>query len=750
MNFLNDIKDETLIICSEKSKKEIISINKLLPIKVLNINEFKKEYFFTYNENAILYLMNKYMLKYEVAKIYLDNLYYIENKDYNNHKLDYLVAIKKELDDNNLLIYNNDFKDYLNRIDIIVYNINLDNDIILILKKYNYKTIKDKTNNYKHLVYEFDTMEEEINYIANEISKLIDTGIKPKNIKLMNVDPSYYNNIERIFNCYNLKAGIKYKRSLSSYPITKEFIKLYKESSLTEVVDKLDKNDIIYKEIIKVINKYIAYNNKDLIIYKLENTYIKSNNYDNEIELINYLDYIPNDNNYYFLISFNESIIPKYHMDIDYLTDNIKELLNLKTTKELNKELNNTIINNINNTKNLIITYKLKDNTNNYYPSPLAKHFEIKKIEEDYSISYSKIYNKIELAKEYDNYLKYGTISKLFKILNNNYKIDYNSFSNKYTKVNVKEDKLTLSYTKLQTYNKCAFKYYLTNILKLDIYEENFSAIIGSMVHYVMEKCLSNNNDNVDIYVNEFLKDKTLTKKETFFIEKYRKEIKNLLEETKLEKTYSKLDKAMYEKRIDIEYDENTYFTGIIDKILYYEDKLNTYIALIDYKTGNDDISLKYLNEGLNIQLPIYLYLVSKLAFTNPIYTGFYLQKFNIIDKDYRLLGYSNSDKEILSYLDNNYDNSKIIKGLKTLKDGSFGKTSKILSNDEINNIIEKTDNIIKKVINDIKDNKFDINPKVIDDKNIGCEYCKYKDICFITKEDEQIISGGVDNAIYS
>ena len=48
--------------------------------------------------------MNKYNIKYEVAKVYLDNIYYIEDITYNSNKLNFLVNIKKELLDNNLLI----------------------------------------------------------------------------------------------------------------------------------------------------------------------------------------------------------------------------------------------------------------------------------------------------------------------------------------------------------------------------------------------------------------------------------------------------------------------------------------------------------------------------------------------------------------------------------------------------------------------------------------------------------------------
>ena len=202
---------------------------------------------------------------------------------------------------------------------------------------------------------------------------------------------------------------------------------------------------------------------------------------------------------------------------------------------------------------------------------------------------------------------------------------------------------------------------------------------------------------------------------------------------------YTQLTKSMYEKEIIININERLgiRFKGIIDKILYEEFDGYTVACIIDYKTGNDDISLKYLNYGLNIQLPIYLYLSNYLNLKNIVYSGFYLQKFNIVDKDYRLIGYSNSDKDILSMMDNNYDNSKIIKSMKTLKDGSFSSHTKVLNNEEINKIKTITEQKIKEAINNIQNNIFTINPKVDGDKNIGCDFCKFKDICFVKKQDK-------------
>ena len=125
------------------------------------------------------------------------------------------------------------------------------------------------------------------------------------------------------------------------------------------------------------------------------------------------------------------------------------------------------------------------------------------------------------------------------------------------------------------------------------------------------------------------------------------------------------------------------------------------------------------------------------LNLRNIVYSGFYLQKFNITDKDYRLIGYSNSDRDILSVMDNNYENSKIIKGMKTLKDGSFSSYTKVLSNSDIEKIKDITKDKIETVIDNIKNNKFDINPKVSGDYNIGCEYCKFRDICFVNNKDK-------------
>ncbi len=88
--------------------------------------------------------------------------------------------------------------------------------------------------------------------------------------------------------------------------------------------------------------------------------------------------------------------------------------------------------------------------------------------------------------------------------------------------------------------------------------------------------------------------------------------------------------------------------------------------------------------------------------------------------------------------LDKTFKDSKLIKSIKVKNDGDFYSYSKVLSEEEINNLVNECEKVIDKAINNILDANFNINPKKIGyDNNIGCEYCKFKDICFKKEEDK-------------
>ena len=91
---------------------------------------------------------------------------------------------------------------------------------------------------------------------------------------------------------------------------------------------------------------------------------------------------------------------------------------------------------------------------------------------------------------------------------------------------------------------------------------------------------------------------------------------------------------------------------------------------------------------------------------------------------------------------DATYKDSSLIKSLKVKTDGNFYNYSKVLTNDEIEKLIELVEDKIIECIEKIHKGIFDINPKNIDSKNIGCQYCEYKDICFMTNDDIVYLGG--------
>lgn len=760
MKFLNDITNETIIITSNKTKilSEINNLKKLVNVKLMSVNEFRDKYYFSFDEKAIYYLMNKYNLKYEVSLSYLENLIYIQKNAYKSNKLQFLNELKIDLEDNNLLIKDQYFLKFLENKKIIL----LDNNILKFDKNMFEKV--SKTNEvvylnmlnpmYDHKTNIFETQEEEIEYIAYKISELLKSGISIDKIKLTNITQDYIDSIDKIFGFYNLKINLNKQISIYSTFICQKFLNNLK-TSRDESLKSIEKykNTFIYKSIVNLLNDLVWVEDlvkaKTLITEKLKRIKTESLIQTNLIEVVNYNDYIFEDE-FVFMLNFNNEVIPITYKDEDYITDDMKEEIIATKTVDKNKNSKTTTINIIKSIKNLTITCKKTSTKETFYPSSLIQEFPLEEIKINDLVSYSELAGKIKLAKNLDNFIKYSTINEATSLLYSNYDINYGEYDNAFTGIKQKDlleylnDTLYLSYSSLDTYNKCAFRYYLSNILKLDIYEETFGAYIGSLFHFVLQNCLTEDKQ-MEEEIQKFIDEnkRILNTKEKFYVNKLKKELSELLVFLKNQLQYTDLLDFMFEKKITIEKTNKTtcFFTGIIDKIMYKETSNETILSIIDYKTYSLNTDLRTLPLGLNMQLPIYLYLSQKLPLKNKVYAGFYTEQIlnnSIISRDeklYMLNGYSNSDQNILEVFDKTYNESKFISSLKTKVDGEFSFYSKVLNDKQIKNIINLTEERIDKIIRYIENVQFDINPKYID-KNVSCEFCKFKDICFTNPKD--------------
>lgn len=768
--------DSILIVPSQIKEKILTEMNKkskLFNVKLMEINEFKREYFFDYTTETIFYVMKHYNYDYEFSLDIINNLYFLSSENYNHEKLKFLLNIKNELINNNLLIFDNVFKIALENKKIYVYGYDYINNFYKkMFSTLNVNYIDQNISKFNHDIMEFDTIQDEVIFVANKICELIENKIELNKIKIINPSSDYNATIKRIFNLFNLPFYFN-NNYLISTKISNNFFEIL-SNDIVETLEKLKEtislNDELeqteYNQIVKICNKYNWCSNfldiKNNLIYEFSNTKIDIKKEANYIEFVSLENNFFYDDEYVFLIGFNQNTYPKTIKDDDFLNDEVKKFLNLETTTEINKINYNILVNKLYSIKNLFISYKLKSPFNSFYRSQIIDDLNLNVVKNyNCNIHYSVLNDKLNLAITLDNYLKYGEESQDLELLYSNYpSINYKTYNNQYTKIDENlfrkylNNKLSLSYSSINNFYKCSFRYYMENILNLQISSNEFSLFIGNLFHYILSIMYNedfNFSDSFETYVNENYEFNTY--KERFFINKLKKELEFIIDNIKEQDKFTSFDSHKFEQLIKIDLSKDNYditFKGIIDKISYKKEAGNTLISIIDYKTGNPNLNLNNIIYGIDMQLCIYAYLSSKLKlFANPLLVGIYLQKIlnneininknkqyiTMKQENLKLQGYSNSNESILKVFDNTYTDSKLIKGMKVSSKG-FYAYSKVFDQAMLNSILNIVENNIDEARDKILNREFYINPKKIGVKNlIGCENCTYKELCFMTED---------------
>ena len=792
MDFLNNLENNSILVVPNIIKMKILDYidqnNLLINIKFLTFKELKQGLFYSYTNEAIYEIMKLKNVNLGVAKDYIENTYYLLDEKYDNPKLQDLVNIKNHLDSLNKLKKDNLFVDLLkskNKMYIYGFShINKYNNYLLdVASKYiqiEYIPIENK--NYSHNVYLLKHIEDEVAYVAEKIANLINDGIPLEKIKIVNYTNEYYFAIKKIFSLYGIPIYLKNETKLSDTAISKYFIDNLSnniEYLLFQIKNKFgidinQKNAKVFKKLNDLINSYYWTTSyvdiKDLIKEEMKTVNISSEHYEHEIITTDILDNIFDDDEYVFLIGFNQGSIPRTYKDEDYINDSIKT--NIMDTS-LEKNINNkkAIINAIKNIKNLTITSKEISLSNNYLISPLIEEDFLTKIETDISYSqYSNKFNKLLYAMKIDDLIKFNEKDELLEVLHNNYNIDYKTYSNKYDLVDIKKvrellQKKSFSYSNISTYYKCPFRFYLTNFFKLDQFEVTIDTFIGSLFHKVLEECINDTTKDIDKIYDNFIEEHKseleFDDKVKFYLEKLRQEVHFIVDNIRKQYEYTNRNEIeeWHEKYIEFNTDDldlktniSVIIKGIVDKCLV----VNNNIVIIDYKTGTSDhIDRDIFEYGITIQLPIYLYLLKNLNKEYNI-VGMYLQHIleGLIEKKdtrnktidevrfnrLRLDGITLDNINMISDFDKSATESDIILGLKMNSNGEWANQKRIMTKEDQEDIYNNIKKIIEDCINNVSDAKFDIKPISIKNKIEGCNYCKYRDICYKRESDTNII----------
>lgn len=750
------LKDDMIVVSPLHTKMEILkkiqTQKEFYNIKFMTKEEFFQEYYFSYDERAYCYLQEKYHYHLDVCKVYLKNLYIIEDsKKYQNKKLKKLKQLKKELKEAGLLKENPLFSNFLKGRNILVYQYE-------ILEKKERETLEQLNATFliekpsyplPKVIKRARTLEEEVVYVAISIRKLIKDHVALSNIHLVQVTDDYYYTLKRVFKYFQIPLQEIASEPLISTPVVADYLK-------KEEFNEKDTSSI-NKQLLSILNSIShleeGESKRNILIDKLKHTSIRKEKKENVVQISNLEDTFTEED-YVFQLGVNQDLFPKLRADDDYILDAEKKEVSLYLTDEKNKMIKEKAKNDLQRIPHLFLSYKLESAFQTFYKSNFIEELGIKeeKIEEE-MFSYSNLYNKLILAEALDDYKKFGTIHPALPALYKKYpSIPYHTYSSIFTGVEEKTLKeflqpaLKLSYTHLQNYYLCGFKYYVNHILRLDPFESNFASTIGNMFHEALKYMYCDDFD-LDYFMVKFLEREEFNAKEKFFLTLLKKDLKKTISIIQEQREYTKFYDAYLEKTVQVPLEEkglSVVLKGTIDKIMYYQNVSDTFYAVIDYKSGAYDTNLKKMKFGLNMQLPIYLYLIEKShLFPNSIFTGFYYQKLLLPKKSYdkkeetlKLEGYSCDRKEVLEIFDNSYLKSDIIKGLAVKQSGEFYSSSKLLSSEDVADVLKAVEQKVIEAKDHILKGDFAINPKYLEKENISCKYCKYKDLCFMKEKD--------------
>ena len=761
MNF--KFTDNSIYIVPNSLKLKLLDIlsndSKIYNITFISLEELEKHYFFDIKEDSLLYLLDKTNENIDVLRLMLKNLYKIDiTKEYKESKLNNLKRLYYDLKDNNYLVFDNGYKEYLLTKNIYILGYSM-------LEPYEKEMLDSINTNYLDIsgnlsidtVYTYHSMKDEIISTALKIRELNSKCVSYNKIFLAGIDNSYNYLLKTFFSMFDIPLYLKSTNKLTSLISVKEYLKdkdisHIKDINLKSKIIKIE-SDLSYAK----NSKYYDILLKD----KLDNTTIDSIELVESVKVLNEaldVPYLVSDDEYLFVLGFNQNYLPKIYKDEEYLSDNLKNKCNLNTSFIKNKLSKENLVKVLGTIKNLTISYKLTSLTGEYAKSSLLNELNLKEVDSfNYNYNYSRDFNSYRVSSVLDNYYKYHEKDNDFDFLTTNIDTSkYTSFDHKFKGINREVTPYSLSYSSIDDFAKCPFKYYLKYILKLDSFDENFNTKIGNIFHSILKDSYSN-NFSFEESLNKALKDNPLDKRESILFKRLETELQEIINYNKQVEKRSFLTEFYGEKRLEIPLSEHATLKGFIDKILFKTFHDKTYYAVFDYKTGNATLNLDYLEDGLYLQLPLYIYLINKSnLFDNPSFVGFFYQYLlqNYKDseeqiKNLKLVGYTTDDKVILSYLDEDYENNSFVKGLSVKKDGELSSRSKVLSDSELEDIMNSINKALEKSLKIIDNNAFDIAPKIINNKNISCEFCPFKEVCFVSASDYIYLTKkeGDDNA---
>lgn len=347
----------------------------------------------------------------------------------------------------------------------------------------------------------------------------------------------------------------------------------------------------------------------------------------------------------------------------------------------------------------------------------------------------------------------------------------------------IKDGRLLFSVSRLENYAECPFSYFIRYGLKArdrKVYE--FSAPdLGSFMHEILDEFTNKvkreriswselNSERCRSIVSDLIEKKLIedsnsilnsSKKYKYFTNRFKRVIaksvsvlaeqmrKGQFEIFSNEFQFGNLRDGAPIK-LELPSGEEVYLTGRIDRIDSLDLHANTYIRVIDYKSGSKKFDLNELYYGLQIQLLVYLdailknseYILHTQAMPGAILyfkidDPIIKSKSELQDEEIRkqvldklkMNGLLLKDAELVKAMDNDMETYSLVIPATFKKDGDFSSNSSVITEEQFNILREYVNFKMIELCEDMLSGKIRIEP-CKNQRTSYCDYCDYSAIC--------------------
>jgi len=620
------------------------------------------------------------------------------------------------------------------------------------------------------LLHEFSDVFEEMHFVLNQVAITIVSGVSPDDIYLYGLSNEHLPLLKEFASRLGLHiAGLPGSR-LTDSPLYSFFINEWESKGPLEALKQVseaypDANSIpLFRKLASSFQELTPSKRLKTIREMACSLEIPETSYSPSINLLK-SSFVPS-SGHVFILNFALGTFPGISKDEDYLDDREKKILSLQSSRELTEANRAELVYLLSSGLVDCLSFSHKVFGQASFLSPLVDELSIPVDKENkLDFEYFQDGGKFLYSSLFDDFSSFQKDDpRLLSYLHKHGSPDRN-FPYQFTPFELHNEakKLKHSYSSIDKFYSCPFKYYLTKILGLEDFTPSFEARAGTIFHEILSNCHNVNFDFEEAFKEAKSREELngpFSPKEEVYLDIKAKQVKAALELILEHEANMETPSFASEMKFNLSIPSHPLISliGSIDKVICTGSE-GYYLTLVDYKSSLKQVFRKKgLDDGKSLQLPFYAYAASlDPNFQNKSLLGLFISPFFLpsnfppknvplekyFEDSFKLNGIWKHDEEGLASLDSGYASSRFIYSLKTTNAGLGECYGRCLPEADFQELLEIAKEKIIEADERIRKGDFPIAP-LINQSNDSCQFCSFRDVC--CRDDSMINEGKKEN----